>query len=236
VIFWLLSFVLAVAGPVEEGAAAWEAGDAATAISTWTQAAEHGTASGTLLFDLGVAHYRMGDPARSVAYFRAARRLRPRDAELVHNLARARNKIEGAPDPAPMPVGWMEFLTVGEVGVLGLLVLAAGLGGLAVRRRRRELSPWPWLSVAAVGLVLSLAALEGARHVAAHPALVVLDGTAVARDAAQADARERFELPPGSEVRVERARGAWVLVSRSDGERGWIPRVGTLMLTPRIRG
>jgi hypothetical protein len=43
------------------------------------------------------------------------------------------------------------------------------------------------------------------------------------RDAAAVDAGERFTLPAGTEVLVERADGAFLLVADGRGRRGWIP-------------
>lgn len=228
----LLFALVAMANPVRDGAEAWDRGDAASAIATWTEAASRGTPSGVLLFDLGVAHYRMGDPARAVAYWRAARRLRPRDPRLVHNLARARNKLDGVPTPSPAPVGWMEFVTTGEMGALGVLLLLFASGGLWWRRHRPSSSHVPWIVVGLAGLAVSWSAVDAARDVVHHPVVVVVDTPAVARDAARADGDERFVLPPGAEVRVERALGDFLLVTTGDGDRGWVPRGSVLQVGP----
>jgi hypothetical protein len=228
----LLFSLVALANPVEEGARAWDQGDAATAIEVWSEAASQGTPSGVVLFDLGVAHYRMGDHARAAAYWRAARRLRPRDPRLVHNLARARNKLDGTPSPVPAPVGWMEFITAGEMGILGLLLLALASAGLWWRRFRPSISRAPWLVLGLAGLAISGTALDVMRTVVHNPVVVVVDAPAVARDVARAEGEERFELLPGSEVRVQRTLGDFLLVETGDGERGWVPRGAVLHVGP----
>lgn len=219
---------------VTEGAQAWEQGDAATAIATWEEAHRDGVPSGVVLYDLGVAFYRMGDAPRAVAHFQAARRLRPRDPYLVHNLARARNGVDGAPPPVGLSAGWAEFLTVGEVSLAALLLLAIASGGLVHRRLRDpEGLRFPWLVVGAVGLGVALSAGWAVRDAVRHPVVVVVDAPAVARDGARADAIERFVLPPGSEVRVEGVRPNWILVETGDGDRGWIPRGAAFYVGPR---
>jgi len=228
----LLFALVALANPVREGAEAWDRGDAATAIAVWSEAASEGTPSGVLLFDLGVAHYRMGDHAGAVAYWRAARRLRPRDPRLVHNLARARNKLDGTPSPVSASVGWVEFLTAGEMGVLGLLLLALASAGLWWRRFKPSNSQVPWVVLGLAGLAVSWTAIDASRAVVHRPVVVVVDVPAVARDVARADGDERFVLLPGSEVRVERALGDFLLVATGDGDRGWVPRGAVLHVGP----
>ncbi len=230
----MLALVLgAAAGPVEDGAALWEAGQGADAVAVWEVAAREGVPSGVLLYNLGVAHYRLGDAPRAAAYLQAARRLRPRDPKLVHNLARARNRIEGAPPPVHAPHGWMELVTVGEMSALALFLSLIAAGGMWWRRlAARDLLRLPWLLTMAAAIAVGLAGATGAWSVANRPVVVVVDAPAVARDAARADASERFVLPPGSEVRVERALGDYLLVRTGRGDRGWIARRRALYIGP----
>jgi hypothetical protein len=169
-----------------------------------------------------------------VAHFQAARRLRPRDPFLVHNLARARNKIEGEPDPVHPRQGWLEFVTTGEISVVAFVLVAIGAAGLVQRRRRKSDGlRLPWLVVGGAGLALALTAGAAVRDAMRHPTVVIVDAPAVARDAARADGVERFALPPGSEVRVEAVRGNWVLVETGRADRGWIPRTAAFYVGPR---
>ena len=232
ILLLLLSWV-AFANPVSDGAKAWEATRGPDALSTWRAAAADGVPSGVLLYDLGVAEYRVGDPARAVAYLQAARRLRPRDPQLVHNLARARNRISGAPDPVGAPAGWMEFATPGELGTIALLLLLGAAGGLWWRRLRApDTLRLPWLVTGAAGLGLAATVGHATWDLVRRPVVVVVDAPATARDSARADAAERFTLPPGSEVRVERVLGPYELVVTGRGDRGWIPRAATLYVGP----
>jgi hypothetical protein len=201
---WLLA--VALAGPVADGAAAFEEGR----------------------LDEAVAWYRKGDPARAVAYLRAAQVLRPRDGSVHHNLALARSELERVPPPADNGVGWSLIVTPGELGLLGIGLTALGSFLLAGGVKLRS---WTGAGVVAwaLGLVIGSIATVGAYHLESHPIGVVVDEAANLRDAASLQGRPRHELPVGSEVRVERRYGGFLLVEDGRGRRGWLPDGGVVV-------
>ena len=225
---------LAFAGPVADGAEAFDAGDVDGALAAWEGAGS--PPSGKLLYDLGNAWYRKGDPARAVAHYRAARRLRPRDGDLQHNLAVARAELDGAPEPVAAERGWMELLTVGELGVLGALLTALGSAWLVVWFRRRRLQgalgAVPAVGLWFIGLVVAVLATLGARDVLVHPVGVVVDRAVVSRDLPRADGEARATWPPGTELRVVERGDTWVLAEDGRGRRGWVSDTAMLILWP----
>jgi hypothetical protein len=225
---------VAEADPIAEGAARFGAGDVGAAIEIWQAADDAGAGSATLHYDLGNALYVRGDLPRAVAHWRAAHQLRPRDADAMHNLALGRSELRGVPDPAASPVGYLAVATPAEVGALGALFLAVASAGLWRRRASTGVdgaARLPWLVVATVGFALGVASLEGARALRDAPIAVLVDGEVVVRDAARAGAGERFVLPAGTEVTVERDLPPFLLVRTADGQRGWVPAGRALVLT-----
>jgi tetratricopeptide (TPR) repeat protein len=237
---WIPALVLLAAcgTAIPEGSALYAEGEVDRARETFEDAAAAGHPSGTLLYDLGNARYREGDIARAIAAWRAARALKPRDAELVHNLAFARGELEGVPDPAPPPQLWLDVATPGELGGVGLLSLGAATLGAWWRRLRPPSTPhpagtpWPWVSLAAAGLILGGVAVSGQWAAEAHPIAVVVDADVAVRDAAQPEAPSMFRLPGGTEVRVERPLAGFILVVTGDDRRGWIPADAVVFATP----
>jgi tetratricopeptide (TPR) repeat protein len=232
----LLLPLVAVAGPVERGAEAWERGQIAEAISYWQPVADEGGASGRIYYNLGCAWYRLGDRPRALAYWRAAQLIWPWSGDVNHNLALARSEL---PDYVPEPVGapkwWMEAITSGQLGVLGLAVLALA-SAIAVRwRRKRGGSAAMWLLLALVGLLLSVAAMSGLGALKSSPVGVVVDGVARVRDAPHAAAGELFLLAPGAEVQLIRHHGGFVLIRTGESKRGWLPRQAALVVGPGAR-
>lgn len=214
---WLVA--LALAGPLEDGALAYDNGDWPAAIEAWQSI---DSPNGKTLYNLGNAHYRSAEPARAVAYYRSAARYRPRDSNLAHSLAIARGHLDNPPPPVDPPRPWQAFLTSGELGVLGLVALGAGSLVGVVQRRRRQ--PWWGAAIAwLVGLLLVVTAVLGVSAADLHPVVVVVDAPAVVRESARPDARQTFVLPPGSEVRIERALGGFYRIETGDGRMGWVP-------------
>ncbi len=226
----LLLAQLAGAGALEDGLSAFEARDLPAAVEAWESVDGRGSAA--LHFNAGVARYRQGDMPRAVAHWRAARQQRPRDADVLHNLALARSRLKGAGGtPVGEPVGWMALVTPGELGLVSLfLLLVAGGGGWAHRLGKRVASWWVWAALGVLAVVLSIVTLDGVWAVENRPVAVVVDAPAVVRDAAAVQAKEIAVLEPGTEVAVRRQLGDFLLVSTGDGDGGWIPRDSTVLV------
>ncbi len=222
-IVWLLT-AAAVAGSVAEGAEAFDAGRLDEAIQIWDDGAAE-RPSGTILFDLGNAWYRKGDLPRAIAHYRAAQQRRPRDGDVHHNLALARSELGPVPPPVLSLRVWMSVLTVTELALIGALITALG-SLLMVRSRfgrgrsaaRLVGGVVAWL----LGLLLVGVAVAGTFAVRAQPVAVIVEGETLVRDAASVAASERHRLKAGTEVRVQRGYGGFLLVEDSMGRRGWI--------------
>lgn len=224
---WMVA--VALGGPVEDGAKAFDAGQLDEAIAAWEEPVlEGGRASGVLAYNLGTAWLRKGEPARAIAHFRAAARLRPRDGEIQHNLALARSELGAVPPAVLLPAAWMSVLTPGELGLLAVLITAMGSLFIGLQHTGR---PGPGRVVGGVVLVVGLGlgaeASRGSARLAHHPVAVVVDDEAVARDAASVNAEERFRLPLGTEVRVERTYRGFILVEDGRSRRGWVAQGAT---------
>lgn len=224
---------LALAGPVGDGATAWEAGDLEAAVAAWQPPVDAGWGSARVKYDLGNAWYRRGDLPRAIAYWRAASHLAPRESGVSFNLALARSDLPaGVPSPVGDPALWMRILTPGELGLVGVLLTAAGSLMLIRRRRARAGSRLPGVGIGALGLGLGLVATLGWLRQVDAPIAVVVDAPAQTRDAPDLSAAVRRTLPPGTEVAVVQSAGPYLLVETGEGERGWVPD-GAVLRIPR---
>jgi len=192
-------------------------------------------------FNLGNALFRQGKLGLALLNYERARRLAPRDPDILANVRFAQQKL-GVDEVNAPPKAWQRFLclavesrTIGEWSVyelagLWLTVLAIG-GWLAVPKLRTGLLV---ISVAAFfGFAVSAFAL-GYRVVndRAAPEAIVVAGDTEARFAPLPDSTVHFRLPEGGKVAIREDRGQWLFIERADGQQGWVRNDAVARLTP----
>jgi hypothetical protein len=161
--------------------AAYEQGRYEVAVDRYTAVLDAGYVSGALYYNLGTAYYRLGRVGQSVRYYEKARRLRPDDPRIAHNLRMVRDDVPELSAPAvlspwvriaggwaPVPLFWA-----------GAILFAAGVAGWTLRKVRSgsdsgeassagSVSDWAnasWLgpaTVAVAGIGLACALTAGA--------------------------------------------------------------------------
>jgi hypothetical protein len=218
---------------------AYRRGDYAGAKSLWIATLETGRdESGAplpdgerarILYDLGNAAFRAGEPLEAVGWYTASLRLRPRDAETWSNLEHARRtaKLEPADrGDLAATLGRLltsithvesQWLALAGAALLALVLAAEALrGGRTLRRLSfvgalvALVTSIPWIVHGARSdrdTVLVLSTEEGGAGLRSEP---LSDAAFVAR-AAAGEEIERLDQLPG-----------WVKVEARDGTAGWI--------------
>lgn len=198
------------------------------AVETYRALLDAGHASAALYHNLGNAYVRLDRVGPAVWAYEKARRLRPDDPRLRHNLAYVRRRAGlpriGLPPRglAALVAGWSPLLLF----VGGLLLLSAGLIGAALRAGTGRILAWrvpiAWGPVAA-GLLLVTAAL-GTSYVQAHERRAVVMSEAAPLQSAPADTTaSNSTLQEGTMVEVQVPQGQWRRVRLGDGTVGWLP-------------
>ena len=218
---WLGSWALA--GGFADGVASFDEGQLDDAVEHWSAPREDGgRVSAVAAYNIGTSYLRKGDGPRAIAHLRAAARLRPREGRIQHNLAVARSLLGAVPPAVGSPHTWMAVVTPGELGLLGLLLAALGTAGVVGHRYGRGPGRGAGAALLVAGLVVGGVAIEGEHTLTTHPVAVVVDAEALVRDGASVAAAERFRLPPGTEVQVDRNYQGFYLIEDSRGRRGWL--------------
>lgn len=237
-----LSLALAVAPApedlLEQGVAAYRAGDHDLAIALWEEGLDAALPDGDrarVCYNLGNAAWRAGQGGRALGWYEAALRLAPRHADARSNAAFVREELDIPPaetgDLRSAASRFLRIVTHAEAAwllllssalLLAALVCEALWGGRAWRRA---------VGAASVSVViLALPWVYAETQIHARPYLVIGAPSVSLR------AEPRPELPTiaapltGSEVvRLDELDG-WLRVEARGGERGWAPAEGLFLL------
>jgi tetratricopeptide (TPR) repeat protein len=237
--FALLALLFALPATAELSAAGFEAAnklyeegkyaDAATAYATLLQG---GQTSAALYFNLGNAFFKSGQVGRSIAAYRLAAQLRPRDPDVRANLQFARNQVQG---PTVTPTRWQRWLgrlTLNEWTVLAAGALWLWLLLLAVQQWRPAVRAELRGYVLSVGIATALLCALGAA--AFYQARLLRVAVVIAHDAEVrhgplAESQAAFTAHDGAELRVLDQKDDWLEVSAGPRQMGWVRRDQVLL-------
>jgi tetratricopeptide (TPR) repeat protein len=190
-------------------------------------------------FNLGNSLFREEKFGLAVLNYERARRLEPRDPDILANLKFAEQRLAvdelNTPPSAyrrvvqsvvtsRTPNEWSRY----ELVTLWLTVLAAA-GAIWLPRWR---TGFVVVAIAA-GIVTATTGMALTIQEGAAPMAIVVAGKTDARFAPTADATVHFQLPEGAKVAIREDRGAWEYVERADGQQGWVKADAIERIVPR---
>jgi len=210
--------------------ALYDSGDYDASVACFERLEATGAHNGHLLYNLGNAWYRAGDPARALLSYRRASLYLPRDGDLKANLQSARDQIQDRLDPPDLRSPLMstllgpydalsqrELLLTGATGWLLLMLV------LALRLRKRfAYARLAGVLMGAVALFGLLGGIARSYQTSEQPIAVVLAEEATVRSGRDVRSTDLVRLHAGAELRVLEKRGEWAQVALSNGTRGWL--------------
>lgn len=213
-------------------ALAYDAGDYAAAIRAYQQIVRDGFISAELFYNKGNAWYRQGDIGQAVLNYKRAQYLRPRDADIRHNLAfvmQEAGAIRGE-------LGWFsrflrqvslhEWIAIAVIfwWVTGVLV------GVSLWRQKGKAWAWP-IGISAAITLVAVAGMAVWMGLRARPELVIIQSGQDALFAPLEGSTPHFALPKGSTARVEARTEGWYRVRVGDRD-GWIRERAVVRVSP----
>ncbi len=217
-----------------EGNRRYQEGDYAGALENYRAIVEAGFESGSLYYNIGNAYFKLGDLGRAILSYERARRLAPRDADVLANLELARSLTTDEITPLPSfwlfrAVRWWVYLIprrwLAVVVVTGYLVAVSGLI-LSILKRETDLGRWGLRAAVLSGCVaavfaVNLAAVEFEIGVS-EEAIVVASEVTVQSAPSDDSSLQVFVIHEGTKVRIDRRAESWVEVVLEDGKVGWV--------------
>ena len=218
----------------DEGNRLYQAGDFEGALDRYRRILDEGLESGELYYNIGNAHFRLGELAPAILNYERARRLMPGDDDLLANLALARSMT--ADDITPRPRFWL-FRAAGwwigllpRAALIWLVALAwvTAIAGAAVVALRPGPGLTAWarpaaLAAAAVTLVLGINLVVRELGLGAvEEAIVMAEEVQVQSAPSDDPALQILAVHAGTKVAVDRRADEWVEIVLEDGAVGWM--------------
>jgi tetratricopeptide (TPR) repeat protein len=227
-------------GTFTEATRAYEQDRIAAAESTYRDLQQPQTGNAALLYNLGNCAFRKGEYGHAIVFYERARRLAPRDSDIVENLNFVRQqvnlpKIGISDDPLSLVVNLRDKLRPDEwllaAGVVWFLCwLAFGInrwrhGGFRV--------------VAIVFAVLCLVAfwahmaqIQSAYRTANSAGVIVMHNTPLHRQPRMNSTTAEGTLDTGTYITIAEQRTEWVRI-RIDEAEGWVRRAAVEQIWER---
>ena len=231
VLVWLFGSSVAVAASGDDFKAANQLYDVGKFAEAATSYEKIGPKTAHVYYNLGNAWFRQNKLGLAVLNYARARRLAPRDPDILANLKFAQQRL-GVDEINTPPHALQRLLrsvfdscttaewSAGEVAGLWLLVLAIGARIYLPKIRTGFLA----IAVASfVGFGFSAFALSY-QIINDHttPQAIIVAGETEARFAPVPDSTVHFRLAEGTQMAIREDRGQWLFVERADGQQGWV--------------
>ena len=189
---------------------------------------ENGMENGHLYYNIGNAHYRLGDLGKAILFFERARLLLPRDDDLIFNLSHARDQtVDAVADVKTFSL--RDFLGLESLNLYEVFLVFTIINGffffiLGIRLYKK--TEWSfYLSIflaISIGIAGCALALKWYQFTTDDRAVVLSDEVEVRAGPDPGDTA-LFKIHEGTIVHHERAEGDWVLLHLSKDKRGWAP-------------
>jgi tetratricopeptide (TPR) repeat protein len=212
----------------------YEQGHYDQAADAYRSILDSGSSSAALHFNLGNAHFRLGQLGPAIAQFRVAQQLHPRDPDIAANLRFARQQVAGTASVRPSLFRrQLHRLHLDEWTLLATASFWFLSSLLALRQLRPALKPrlQPWTLGALFSTAsLVLAVLLAWHHLRAQATAVVIQPEAEVRYGPVYESRIHFTVPDGTELRAVEHLNDWVQVTDATGRTGWARRTDIVLL------
>jgi len=186
--------------------------------------------SAGVLFNLGNACFRQNKLGLAILHYERARRIAPRDPDILANLkfAQQRLGVDEVNQPSQpfrrfwtnvtasrtqVEWSWMEITA-------WWIVWLAVAGGIWLPKWRTGFL----LAAAMAACVWAVATAALISRITSPPEAIVLVSKAEARSAPVPLATALFPLTEGTRVAIREDRGEWWFIERADGKQGWMAR------------
>lgn len=218
----------------EEANALYRSGDFQKAAAVYESILSNGYEHPALYYNLGNAYFKLQNIPASILNYERARRLSPRDEDIIHNLRLANLRVLDKIEPLPqlfIKEWWnalISFAPAGTWAVWGIAALwLAALAGalfLMVRSGIIQRLSFAVSFVAVLFCVFSFIGMAQQLHKEqSEQEAVVFSQSVSIKSAPDAGSVDLFVLHEGVKVELLDNVGDWRKIRLPDGKIGWVP-------------
>jgi tetratricopeptide (TPR) repeat protein len=189
---------------------------------------QDGVVNGRLYYNLGNCHFRLGDVARAILYYKRASFYIPGDADLGNNLRAAMTRcgiLESLPEAGPDLFNWRRRASWPgrSLFLVGLVVVVAALGIAATLSGRRLFRQGAAAAAILAAAVLGSLLWDAWRWQSCQEGVVISAVTARKGDGETYQPALAAPLRAGTGFSLQERRGDWWRISLGSDRAGWIP-------------
>ncbi len=211
----------------------YQAGEYSAAIELYDSIYNSGYQSFELLYNLGNAYYKKENFAKAILYWEKAKKLNPRDEDLLHNLELVQTKIPDQIDEVPHFVlikVWKSivfglpdfFWTI--LNILSFLVLVYAIFVLVSSVSSKIKKIFFYIGILSFFLTIfsGIAGYQNYREITQHKTAIVLPPTVNVKSSPDETSSTLFVLHSGTKVKLIEKIGSWQQISIANGNKGWL--------------
>lgn len=217
-----------------KGSELYRANKFQSAIEEYNSLVSKGYQGVSLYYNLGNAHYRLGNIGYAILYYEKALKISPDDEDVRHNLTLAKVNLKDKVDTLP-PFFifniWESLLAAFSVSgwtivayVLFLLVLTALVSYFFSRRISQQRFSFFSGITLLVMLIICIAILTVRMNKEFNIKYgIIVKPTVIVKSSPDESSKDEFKIHEGLKVLLEDKVENWVKIRLDDGKLGWIP-------------
>jgi tetratricopeptide (TPR) repeat protein len=232
-LFWANTISGNVDSLIRAGNDAYNNGRYDNAIEAYEKVTDKGYTSAELYYNLGNAYFKLNDVAASILYYEKAKRLDPRNEDILFNLALAKSRTIDRIEPVPelFYVTWWKQLknllspdnwAIASISGFVLVWIFAIIFFISRKVTVKRFSFWSGIVVILLTTVLFIITHQKYEQLRSEAEAIIFTPTVTVKSSPNEKSVDLFVVHEGTKVEITDAVEDWNEIRIADGSKGWV--------------